>query len=1210
MSVKWTPQQQKAIATTGSSLLVSAAAGSGKTAVLASRCAYLVCDAPDPCDIDELLVVTFTNAAAEEMRKRIGQAIADRAAQSNDPRLHRQAMLINAAQISTIHALGSAIIRRHFHELGIDPNFRLLDEDEAKLLRAQIVDQLFEDRFDDPAATDFRRLVDLYANGNPRALAGTVLWLSAKLESVIDAPQWLVERRERIVESIEKPIHESHIGKAVLDILQKRITTLVGVASRLAGSIAGVGSLPAYEAYVRGLQSSLEAWIEALQHESWDEAAKFVCAFKAPSLPRMAQSPEKIAAQERINGLRDRIKRFLESSLFCFSEQQLRDGMKRSLWAIEQITTLAREFRERYDRAKREIGSLDFSDLEGFALQLLREPGSNPAKPSAIALEYQRQFKHVLVDEYQDVNAVQDTIIALLSRGDNHFAVGDVKQSIYRFRQADPQRFIDRYLLFARKPAPGELVLLRENFRSRGALLEALNGIFASLMTRESAEVIYNDTQKLVPGATFPAHADGLFRGTPIELHVVEKLAPGALADEMEADEREAVIAASRIRTLLGRDGGAPAQVVQRDGSTRPIEPRDVVILLRAMRVKAERFANILRESGIPVQADSTTGFFRATEVGDMLSVLELIDNARNDIALAGFLRSPLSGWMNVEDRLLQIRLAYPTSKAPCFHQALSLYAENGKDELAGVIRETLHQLDEWRSASRTKPVAEVIWTILQDTSYLAYIRGLPDGAQRVANVLHLHERARQFESFQRPTVGRFLEFLQSIEDEGDLGMPAAAGVAQNAVRIMSIHKSKGLEFPVVIVPDLARGHNLRDADTRLLMDDSVGVAARVVDAEKEVHYASLASTLAHHEIRRKQIAEELRVLYVAGTRAKEHLILIGTAKEDCQQEWDEYAASAEGPMPAGDVQSAGSMLDWVGPAASMVERAQPGSFERTFHPATTIAPAREQMRLARGASAISRDIVTLQPLRNPPAPSDAARGVIERLSYAYPHQSLASEPAVTSVTALTKRGKVAPGGKTPTIAPVVSFDHLLNVPAFMSEDPSLSATDLGSITHTVLQRLDFAQSCDRTNVLQQIQRMAERRFLRETEIGAVDLGAIEWFLSTPIGQRMRSAPKLLRELDISFLSTIETQTQVQIDPADRVMVRGRLDAVLVEEQGLTLVDYKTDRVTKQTVKQRAEFYSAQIDAYREQLATITGKSVREAYLIFFTPREVIPVPG
>lgn len=1206
MSVKWTVQQQKAIATTGASLLVSAAAGSGKTAVLANRCAYLVCDAPDPCDIDELLVVTFTNAAAEEMRKRIGQEIADRAARSNDPRLHRQAMLINAAQISTIHSLGSAIIRRHFHELGIDPSFRLLDEDEAKLLRSSTVEQLLEDRFDDPAETDFRRLVDLYANGNPRAMASTVLWLSAKLESVIDAPQWLAERRAKIEESIARPIHESQIGRAVLDILQKRIATLSGAAGRLADSIARVGSLPAYVTYARGLQSSLEAWIESLQHQSWDEAAKLVCGFKAPSLPRMPQSAEKLAAQERINALRDRIKRFLDSSLFCFSEQQLRDGMNGTLWAIEQITRLATDFRDRCDSAKREIGSLDFSDLEGFALRLLREPGTSPAQPSAIAREYQRQYRYVLVDEYQDVNAVQDTIIALLSRGDNHFAVGDVKQSIYRFRQADPQRFIDRYLGYFHKKTPGELVLLRENFRSRGALLEALNGIFASLMTRESAEVQYNDTQRLVPGASYPDHADGLFRGTPIELHIVEKLAPGALADELEADEREAVIAAGRIRQLLGRDGSAPAQVVQRDGSTRPIEPRDVVILLRAMRVKAERFANILREAGIPVQADSTTGFFRATEVGDMLSVLELIDNSRNDIALAGFLRSPLSGWTNVEDRLLQVRLAYPTRAAPCFHQALSVYATNQKDDLATLIRETLDRLDAWRSASRTKPVAELIWMILQDTSYLAYVSGLPDGPQRVANVLHLHERAQQFEGFQRPTVRRFLEFLSSIEDEGDLGMPAAAGVAQNAVRIMSIHKSKGLEFPVVVVPDLGRGHNLRDADTRLLMDESVGVAARVVDAEKEVHYASLASTLAHHEIRRKQIAEELRVLYVAGTRAKEHLILIGTAKEDCQQEWDEYAASASGPMPAGDVQSAGSMLDWVGPAAAMVERAQPGSFQRQFHPASSIAPARQAMKQAHGAGAISAHVVSLHPLQAPPSPSADARNVIERLSYQYEYRSLSDEPAVTSVTALTKRGKVAPGGKTATAAPVVSFDHLLKLPAFMPHDDTLAPTDLGSLTHTVLQRLDFAQPCDRDNLLAQIRSMAQRRFLRDADIAAVDFNAIMWFLAHPLGQRMRRAEKVLRELDISFVSASETLPQV--DRADRAMVRGRLDAVIVEENGLVLVDYKTDRVTADTVQQRADFYLPQVDAYRTHLASITGRPVVESFLVFLTPRQVLAV--
>lgn len=1195
MKPAWTESQSRAIHTTGRSLLVSAAAGSGKTAVLAARCAYLVCDAPEPCDVTELLVVTFTNAAAEEMRRRIGQAIYERAGASNDPRLQRQSLLINAAQISTIHSLGQSIIRRHFHDLGIDPHFRLLDDDESRLLRSELVAKLLEDRFNDPAATDFRKLVDRYANGQPRLVGSMVLAMHAKLSSVIDPEDWLAARRAWLAEASEKPLCESQIGKAVLSDLATRLLTLADGAQRLAAALAEASGMAGYTKHVADIESTLRGWHEAFAVGTWDALAADIVGFNFERLPASKAADREIW-KNRIDALKDRIRKFAGCGVFAFTQQQLRDDVRDSLWVTDQIVSLVQTFETSYTQSKRDAGTLDFADLEHLTLQLLKEPGSNPPAPSKIAREYRQQFRHVMVDEYQDVNPIQDTILTLLGPDESHFAVGDVKQSIYRFRQADPQRFIDRYKRYKQlKPAPGEVIDLQQNFRSRGPLLDILNCFFAALMTRESAEVEYSKSQRLVPGARHYGTGDGVFTGTPIEFHVLEKEPPNNKG-ELAGDEREALIAAVRIRQLLGLEGTPRARATNRDGSTRPIEAGDIVILLRAMRIKAEHFASILRRCGVPVQADSTSGFFATTEVGDVLSVLRLIVNRRDDLSLAAFLRSPMSGWTQVEDKLAEIRLAFPTGKCACFHQAYAHYGDELTDPLSDLICRTDADLDRWRETARNKPVADVLRQIVHDTAYLTYIAGLPDGPQRVANVNELYERAKQFGTFARPTVARFLEFLRDIEDEGDLGMPAAAGVALNAVRIMSIHKSKGLEFPVVILPDLGKAHNLRDANDRLLFDDSVGIAARMVDAEKEIHYATLATTLAASEIRRKQIAEELRVLYVAGTRAKEHLILIGSSKEGCFNAWDDAWLAHTGPLPAGEVRDASCMLDWLGAAATLVERDRPGSIQRTFHAADSIADTSQKLLQSRTADLIAGSILNMKPLTKPPAVSAPAAAAIARLEYQYPYAAATGTPAVTSVTASTKSGKVAPGGKSVTTHGVVEFKPVLELPRVVAETV-LTAADLGTITHNVLQRINLRSVSDHASLERELQSLVDRRFLRPDEVPHVDRDAVLWFIASTLGRKLQTANDVRRELSITYTQPAD---------ADNQLVRGRLDAVLVETDGLTIIDYKTDNVTDATIDARTDFYRGQIDAYREHLARLARRPVKAAYLVFLKLRRIV----
>ena len=1206
MRGKWTEFQRKAIETHNRNLLVSAAAGSGKTAVLAERCAYLVCEADPPCDADELLVVTFTVAAAEEMRKRIGQAIAARAAASDDPRLLRQPLLLAAAQIGTIHSLCSSIIRRHFHVLGIDPGFRLLDEDEARLLRHDLADQLVEERLEDETDTDFRKLLEHYAGGSPQRIVETVLGLSSKLSSLIEPDSWLALRRERLVEAAERPIRDSFLGQEMLKILQSRCATLEASARRLAATLDAVSTLPGYGRAVHAIADVLEEWKQAIADRPFDLAADIIRSTEFETLPRMKESPEKLHFKARIDALRANIRSFAKVGVLCFAEEELQANTTQTLWAVDQLTRIVHEFEQRYALAKQNAGNLDFTDLERFALRLIRD--ADTGESTTIAAEYRRQFKHVLIDEYQDVNELQDMLLGMLaseSHG-NLFCVGDVKQSIYRFRQADPARFIARYKRYKDKEThAGEVIDLQTNFRSRGPLLEVLNRLFEVLMTRESAEVEYNRSQRLVPGATFP-DGDSLFTGSPIELHVIEDPAQPGGAMQFEADEHEAILIASRIQTLLGRDGSAPKHVADRDGGTRPIEPRDIAILLRTMRIKAERYAAILRRANIPVQADSTTGFFESAEIRDLLCTLSAIDNERNEYDLAGYLRSPLAGLTHADDRLAKIRLAYPSRDAAWFHQALHRYVIEHNDDVAASVKAALDQLARWRAISQDRPVADVVWAILSDTSYAAWCAGLPDGEQRVANLLDLHKRARAFERFRRPTLARFLHYLSNLEDQSDLGMPSVTADGQNAVRILSVHKSKGLEFPVVIVPDLGKEHNLRDATEKIIVDETVGLGLRVVDTEKEIHYPSLASMIGQHEVRRRALAEELRVLYVAGTRAREHLILIGTAGENATQTWDDAWTNLQGPIPAGDVLSGRSMLDWVGPAAAIAKARSPGSVDRRIHTSQSLEQIGRSQFDPSSREAENNPLADLRPLHPAPPLAANVKAAIERITYVYPHEAATHIPATAAVTTLTKAGQSAPGGTSPSAKDVVQFDPILRLPRSIEGDTAPTPADIGSVTHTVLQHLDFNRPCDDADVDAQIESMIARRFMRPNQSAHVDRAAIHWFLQTDLGRLLRArAGAVRREFDLTY-----SVAPPNVDEAsgDLVMVRGRLDAVLVEADGLTIIDYKTDRVTEVTLPSRVDFYRGQMDAYRTQLARVTHRAVKATYLVFLTPRQVIAI--
>lgn len=1225
-SRKWTDAQLRGIRTVGTNLLVSAAAGSGKTAMLSERCANLVCDAPEPfrCDVDELLVVTFTEAAANEMRGRVAQALRARVGRAGDGddvlRLRRQLALIDQAQVSTLHSFCSRLLRQHFHVVGLDPAFAVMDAEEARLLRLEVGRQLMADRYELDDGGEFQRLVDAYAEGDDERLLRQVMRVHDLIVSLVDPDAWLADNRQRLVEAADRPLRESHLGGELIDLIGHR---LAGLRERCRGAlelVTGFGRFPGYVEILRELHNILRHWEEVLGQFGPDALTSEMDAIEWPRLPTVKSDvPHKAVAKAAVESVRKEVKEGSWASLLKFRASEWQHGMREVAPHAITFLGLVQQFRDRYRQEKDRARQLDFADLERYALEVLRDRSKPGIQPSGAARECHRQYKHVLVDEYQDINELQDAIISLVSHERvvrtgpvgpasfaNLFFVGDVKQSIYRFRLAESGRFLEREQQWRNTSrGEGEVIDLRENFRSRGPLLEAINQVFMRLMTRAAAEIQYDEKHHLRQGREFAPTDPGIcFNGSPIELHLLpadasghgdddDDGAPGADEGDLDRTEREAMFVARRVRALLGHDGSPRANVIDDDSKLpRPIQPRDIVVLLRAMKFKADPYAEALRAAGVPSHAESGSGYFESLEVREMMALLALLDNMRQDIPLAAILRGPLGELPRPEDSLARIRLAYTTGEKPmAFHEAVLRYPREHDDELAGHLLAFFAKLERWRQTAHRRPVAETIWSIYTESGYLAYVAGLTGGEQRVANLHELHARAVEFDTHRRQGLSRFLLFLENLRAEADLGVAPVSSEAEDVVRVMSIHHSKGLEFPVVIVPDLGKRVNLQDATGPIVLDRQAGLGMAVVDEARLVRYPSLAQTIVQDRLRRQAMAEEMRVLYVAMTRAKEHLILAGTCKETAAETWRDRWSDHRGPLPADMIVNASSLLDWLGPVASCPPGAG-GEFMRvTVHAPGDVAKWAAPVEGAPDQQAEERlaQVAAMQRIEGASS-SAAVEAVLERVTFQYPFAAVSRERASRAVSEVAGEARVG--------APALAM------PRFVARatGAASSAADIGSATHLVLQHLDFSRPLDAADLDAQIAAMVERLTVPAAWAELASRDAIEWFAGTDLGQLMRKhAHRLQRELPIHF--TAETSSVIVADPTDRVMIRGRLDVLIPLPQGAVLIDYKTDAVEPRDVPSRAALYTPQLAAYRKAVQRIIGAPPARVSLVFLAAR-------
>lgn len=1269
---RWTGEQELAITLTGNNMLVSAAAGAGKTSVLVERIIRKVLSPRDPLDLERLLAMTFTEKAASEMKERIRSSLEQALRDSpGDPRIERQLALLDRAQISTIHAFCLRILKRYYFRVNLDPSFRVLDANEAELLRVETLEELFEDLYDDPTSHGdvFRSLVERFGGrAVDEGFQSTVLKLHEFVRSQPSVTGFFQLAKKRA--SGEDLVWLTCLAsRALRDI--RRARALVEEAKCLCAAPGGPHSyLKALDDDIR-LFGEAEVLIDGLRREAEEaiekkeglrdvlrEIAGAVAShLSGASFARLSPARDcDPDLRSRAQALRNLGKEaFTKVRHYAFTRPL--DEVIAEMAAVGPLVSglcdIVEDLDRRYTAKKRDKGGVDFADLERYCLEILEMDSGK------IAGDVRREFDWILIDEYQDTNPLQERILTLVSRKDtgrgNVFMVGDLKQSIYRFRLAEPGLFLEKFRSYVPPgqvegeshrtvegdTSPGIRIDLTHNFRSRVEVLDAVNAIFADIMREEVADIDYAGGHELSPGATYPPH-----RGEyAVELHLVERLpatspegkgasygetpSPGQAAgregrdpvasvngepnsedpassestgvqaasgdlEEYEALEKEALVAASRIKRMV--DPRDPLLIWDPKTKTqRPCSYRDIAILMRSTKDRANAVAEVLSRCDVPCYAESATGYFQAREVEIALSLLSVMDNPLQDIPLAAVLRSPIVG-LDPSD-LAVIRAAF---KNGAFFDAVRSFSlsESAEPRLKETLRRFLEDLDRWRTRVRRRPLAEVLWNILRETGYHDYVGGLPGGGQRQANLRALCDRARQFDSFGRHGLPRFLRFIERLrESEGDLGTARALGEHEDVVRLMSIHKAKGLEFPVVFVLDLGKKFNKDDLRADILFHRELGVGAFYVDLENRVKYPTALHQAIAARIDRENTAEEMRVLYVALTRAKEKLVMVGSARgiETALARWERS-----------DPESANTYLDWICPVALSEARADLFVVKMWgTQDGEPVPPPSDSF--SEPLDLRWRDVKTLAP--PPPADPEVSREVRRRLEWRYPLNFLTTVRAKMSVGELKRR----------LDADDEEFPRFLPRPTRrmgMDEAKAYSAAlERGIAVHGLLARIRLELTHSPEAVASENRRLVEAGHLKPPGVDPADIARVAAFFASPAGIAVREARgSVLRELPFTLKLPARVFAANLPDAApagalspeeaggDFVIAQGVIDMLLDEPDGIIIFDFKTDDITGDEVKRRTVAYTPQIAIYALAAERILGKPVKKASIFFLGP--------
>lgn len=1269
MGMKFTPEQQRVIELHNSNILVSAAAGSGKTAVLVERIIRMICDGEHPADIDRLLIVTFTNAAAAEMRERIAAGIAARLeADPGNEHIQKQSALLHNAQITTIDSFSLFLIRNHFNEIGLDPDFRVADEGEIKLLQQEVLAQLLEDayagQFVPEAPEQFHACVEYFClGGRESVLEQHILNLSRYAGSFPWPEEWLEERKNDYAAGDMEALVHSDYGQYLTERVNR---TVEGCLEKLR-EVKRLCELPDGP-YMYG--ELTEAEIEQLERltscKDLEEQAAKIPAVTFARLPSKKDDSVDPAKRELAKAIRNSVKDTLSDLSESYFKTPLELAVEQGKACREPLRILldlVLEFDRRLLAAKQERHLIDFSDMEHYALQILlkREKveesdgtGTDRTEtkyrivPSDVAMEYRQYFQEILIDEYQDSNLVQEYLLSAISGEEegryNRFMVGDVKQSIYKFRLARPELFLEKYDTYQET---GDLcrIDLAKNFRSRIQVVDAVNGVFSRIMSREIGGIAYDDKAALYPGAVYPAQEDPAYgselllirkpeKGEREESGIGEQHAEGAgvLVDYDNVRQLEALAIAARIKQLKGS-----LQVMEKStGELRPVRYSDMVILLRTTSGWDEEFKKILEQQGIPVYITSKTGYFGALEVQELLQFLRVLDNPRQDIPLFGVMQSVFGGF--TQEEIAQIRSGGEghSRKRMTLYEALKEVAQSGRTveegeeisagESAGEEAELsqkadtfLQRIGHYRDLTPFTSIRDLLQRILDDYDYLNYVTALPAGSKRRANVEMLLTKASAFEKTSYFGLFHFIRYMEQLE-KYDVDYGEADTLDENAdvVRIMSIHKSKGLEFPVVFVSGLSKRFNMQDANQSLIVDMDLGVAVDYVDSVRRIKNKTLRRTVLSAKMKEDNLAEELRVLYVALTRAREKLILTAVL-DKADEKWELAQMTGQERLTYLDFCEAGSYMDFLLPILP-----QTGIAVKTLRTEDlAVEELREQLRMGDRREQLRLIACGETTLTGDPEENERKLMYLrERFAYQYPHPGLQKLYTKTTVSEL----KIAAMAEKDEAA-FHTFEEkevVPYIPGFRREQEKVSGAVRGNAFHRTMELLDFTylftesglftgcpnnyeeyrRGLDKNRLQNRLEEFLQRETisLRLTEeyAKAVSLPKILNFLEQELAYRMwRAQEQGLLYREQPFVLGIDAK---RLDPdlpeGEKVLIQGIIDVFFIEDGEIVLLDYKTDVID--SLEALWNRYNVQIQYYEEALTKLMQMPVKERILYSF----------
>lgn len=1271
MGVKWTPEQESAIMSPKDSnlgaqtLLVAAAAGSGKTAVLVERIITRLKDMENPLSVQELMVVTFTKAAAAEMSARIGVALAKAMESTDDKalqaRLERQLNLLPSAHISTLHSFCQWVIRSYFYKLDIPPTARIGNEAEMALLKQEVLENLLKEAYEHNEYGIFD-LSDFFSDDKSDAgLQDKVLSLYEFAMSQSNPDGWMRHAVEPYKAAQEQDLRDTLWGRAMWDDQRAEIDR---IADRIEQMEPLLESPVGPKKWDKVYQEQLAALAQLKGAQTWSDMVD-VCrnldTFTKASFTSLGKALEK---GEVDGALADEFKSLgsqnkdslkgMKNGLFHIDESVLQQQFKDQYPLIHNLVELTIAFHKAYDEAKKEQGIMDFSDLEHLCLALLVEPGTeDDPKPSEVALELQDTFKEIMVDEYQDTNGVQETIINLISRVDNRFYVGDVKQAIYSFRMADSSLFMNKYNTYGlMKDAVERRIDLAKNFRSHENILTTTNFIFYQIMTQEAAELDYGEKESLIPGRIVE-EAPSDWVGGAVELHLLDTSDTNrsdetdgdseTAGDEPENNERELDFIIQKIKELHA----SKKQVQNADGSFRQIQWRDFAVLRRSLAGWGTRAVAAMRQAGIPAVVNERDGYFEAQEIQLLLSLLQIIDNPEQDLPMAAVLHSGLVGLDANE--LGALRLTGDGS----LWSVMPLYAEQAQDER---LLQFIAHIERWRTLSRRHGVADLLWDVYETLDYVNYVGAMPNGLVRRANVMALYERAKGFESSGFRGLFRFLRFVESLRDSNqDMAVANVVTEADDVVRLMTIHKSKGLEFPVVFLSGVQKKFNTMDFNSPLLVDKNGGIGLKGYYPDIRVSYPSMPWLYCKSIKSDAMKAEEQRILYVALTRARDKLFLTGYINKEIKKEKGvgahiKHAALTQTQALGADLIKAGnSYLHWLliafarhldggAPLRNIIELEGETNFDLLDRQCQVKVEIHDGSLYGDLDYKADVDETTINTVRVLGKVNDVElpEEIVQRFAFTYPNPVAAKTTAKISVSELKRR--FAERDAEAVSATDVSMQQKSVISCDITEDttgenaildtsiPTISETELadsvfgrkpmaiadaeeivtgaqwGTLMHEAMQWLPVKKYTQKSMTAMLDSLQAEGKFSDE-ERSLLSDRSLYGFFNSDLGQRLIASKRVERELPFSMLFD-GNRVYPDVENGERLFLQGIIDTVFVEDDQWVLVDYKTDRV--KSGDELIRRYKIQMDLYKEALERLTNMPVKASYIYSFRLHEAV----